>query len=145
MKPTIDIKGILIGSAALLGVIIVLVVVIIVLKRRQKVQTAVLPQQTDWGKTLTDDESAEIKRIADALYKDMKGLNIFSRNHAIYAEYNMTNDRVFVGVANYFAQVYGNGESLAQWMKDESYSWLSYETQGAVNAIIQRLAQFGIN
>ncbi len=145
MKKASDIQGILIGSAVLLAVIIILVIVVVVLVRKKKAQTTVLPQQTNWGKTLTDEESDTIKRIADALYEDMKGLNVFNRNEAIYVEYNNSNDRIFVGVANYFAQVYGNGESLAQWMKDEVYSWTSLATSGLTDGIIARLATFGIN
>lgn len=138
-------KHILIGGAVVLALIVALVVVIIILSRRKKAQTVVLPQQTDWGKTLTNEESATVKRIADALYDDMKGLNIFSRNEAIYTEYNNTNDRIFVAVANYFAEVYGKGETLAQWIKSEMYSWSSFKTSGLADGIIARLASLGIN
>ena len=144
MKRTIDIKGILIGSAVLVTVIAVLIIVVIILNRKRKAEIAVLPQETDWGKTLTESESAIIERIAKGLYDEMKGLNWFSRNKAIYDEYNATSDRIFVGVANYFAQVYGNGENLAQWMKSEVYSWASIQTDGVAQAIINRLAQHGI-
>lgn len=145
MKELLKIKGVLIGSAVVLVVLMVLIIVIVVLARKKKVDTIPLPSETDWGRTLTESESATIKRIADGLYNDMKGLNVFKRNYDIYVEYNNTNDKIFVGVANYFAQTYGNGESLAQWMKDEAYSWTSYQTDGLADAIIARLAQHGIN
>lgn len=138
-------KHLLIGSTIVLIVIAVLVAAIVLLARKKKAQTTILPQQTDWGKSLTDEEAATVKRIADTLYEDMKGINLFRRNNAIYTEYNNTNDRIFVGVANYFAEVYGNGESLAQWLKDENYSWLSFQTAGLTDGIIARLATFGIN
>lgn len=141
---TTDIKGILIGSAAVLAVVIVLVVVIVVLVRRRKAETAVLPQETDWGKTLTDTESANIKRIADALYKDLKGI-AWLRNSDLYVEYAQTSDRVFVGVANYFAQTYGNGESLYQWL-DSEWWWLSGTriTDGLIDSIKMRLKSFNL-
>lgn len=145
MKELSKIKGILIGSVVVLVVLIVLIIVIVVLARKKKASTIPLPSETDWGRALTESESATIKRIADGLYNDMKGLNVFKRNYDIYVEYNNTNDKIFVGVANYFAQTYGNGESLAQWMKDEAYSWTSYQTDGLADAIIARLAQHGIN
>ena len=145
MKELLKIKGVLIGSAVVLVVLMVLIIVIVVLARKKKSETVPLPSETDWGRALTESESATIKRIADGLYNDMKGLNVFKRNYDIYVEYNNTNDRIFVGVANYFAQTYGNGESLAQWMKDEAYSWTSYQTDGLADAIIARLAQHGIN
>lgn len=145
MKRIIDIKGILIGSAVLITVVAVLIIVIVILNRKRKAETTALPQETDWGRTLTENESATIERIAKGLYDEMKGLNWLSRNKAIYDEYNATNDRIFVGVANYFAQAYGNGENLAQWMKNEVYSWSSFQTDGVAQAIINRLAQHGIN
>ncbi|MBO5817548.1 MAG: hypothetical protein J6R26_06365 [Paludibacteraceae bacterium] len=145
MKELLKIKGVLIGSAVVLVVLMVLVIVIVVLARKKKIETVPLPSETDWGRALTESESATIKRIADGLYNDMKGLNVFKRNYDIYVEYNNANDKIFVGVANYFAQTYGNGESLAQWMKDEAYSWTSYQTDGLADAIIARLAQHGIN
>ena len=145
MKELLKIKGVLIGSAVVLVVLMVLIIVIVVLARKKKIETVPLPSETDWGRALTESESATIKRIADGLYNDMKGLNVFKRNSDIYVEYNNANDKIFVGVANYFAQTYGNGESLAQWMKDEAYSWTSYQTDGLADAIIARLAQHGIN
>ena len=145
MKELLKIKGVLIGSAVVLVVLMVLVIVIVVLARKKKIETVPLPSETDWGRALTESESATIKRIADGLYNDMKGLNVFKRNYDIYVEYNNANDKIFVGVANYFAQTYGNGESLAQWIKDEAYSWTSYQTDGLADAIIARLAQHGIN
>lgn len=145
MKELLKIKGVLIGSAVAMVVLMVLIIVIVVLARKKKTETVPLPSETDWGRALTESESATIKRIADGLYNDMKGLNVFKRNYDIYVEYNNANDKIFVGVANYFAQAYGNGESLAQWMKDEVYSWISYQTDGLADAIIARLAQHGIN
>ena len=145
MKELLKIKGVLIGSAVVLVILMVLIIVIVVLARKKKIETVPLPSETDWGRALTESESATIKRIADGLYNDMKGLNVFKRNYDIYVEYNNANDKIFVGVANYFAQTYGNGESLAQWMKDEVYSWTSYQTDGLADAIIARLAQHGIN
>lgn len=139
------VKGIIISSAVVIGIITVLIIVIVILSRKKQAESVPLPAETDWGKALSDSESSTIKKIADALYEDMNGLNIFNRNHAIYVEYNNTSDRIFVGVANYFAQVYGDGETLAEWIKGEGYSWLSYQTEGVADAIIARLAQHGIN
>ena len=101
-----------------------------------------MPQETDWGQTLTDVESSDIKRIADALYADMKGLNVIERNSNIYVEYAQTDDRIFVGVANYFADQHG--ESLASWIKGEVFSWYSWELQGVADTILNRLATHGI-
>lgn len=140
-----NVKGILIGSAVMLGVIGILIIVIIVLRKRGKsVAPAVLPKQTNWGSTLTDAESAQIKRLADALYQDLKGI-AWNRNENVYIEYAQTSDRVFVGVANYFAEQYGDGETLYDWIDSEW--WLltgKYKTGGVIDSIKMRLLSFNL-
>lgn len=145
IKSFINYKNILISGAIITAVIIILVIVIIVLAKKKKASTVKLPKDTIWGASLTDEESAIVVRIADGLYKDMKGLNVFSRNYQIYQEYSTTSDKIFVAVANYFAEAYGDGENLAQWIKGEVYSWTSFQTDGLADAILARLAKFGIN
>ena len=148
MNTTKDIKGILIGSSVLLAVvsIIAIIVYFIVRKNKKTTTTVQLPNQTDWGQSLTADESNDIKRIADELYNDLKGINfIWMRNPKIYQEYSTVSDRVFIGVANYFAEHYGNGESLTQWLKDESFSTYTYQLKGITDSIIKRLEQNGIH
>ncbi len=130
-------KNLVIGGAVLL-LIVVLVIVIVVIARKKKIEKVPLPQETDWGRTLTDVEEAQVIRLTDELYEDMKGWNIWGHNESVYTEYSKTTDRVFVAVANHFGEKYGNGESLAQWMKDEAYAFNSL-----TDAIISRLAKFG--
>lgn len=143
-----SLKTTVITISIIVVILIALIITLYFVGRKQGKKAATegnkgkLPQETDWGNTLTDVEGAEIKRIAEALYADMKGVNMFTRNSSIYYEYNRSSDRVFVGVANYFADQYG--ESLAKWMDDESYSWLSFELQGVVDSILARLATHGI-
>ena len=132
-------KDIMIGSAIILGVIAVFVIVIVLVKKFAKVQEVALPKDTNWGRALTDVEEAQVIRLADALYSDMNGWNIFGHERSIYQEYAMTTDKVFVATANYFASKYGNGENLAQWLKDESFAFSSL-----TDSIISRLQKFGI-
>ena len=134
----------LIISATVLIIVVILVIVIVTMIKRRRQATVALPQDTDWGRSLTDVEASDVQRIASALYQDMKGANVFSRNVDIYTEYAATSDRVFVGVANYFAEKYGDGENLAQWMDSEYYGWTSIECKGKVQAIMSRLASHGI-
>ena len=131
-------KTIIIGSAVLVAVVLVIVVVSIVSNNR-KVALVKMPKDTDWGRELTDVESEKVVRIADALYNDMSGWNIMGHNKYIYQEYNSVSDKVFVGVANYFAEKYGKGDNLAKWIKDEAFAWSSL-----TDSIINRLATFGI-
>lgn len=135
----IDTKGILIGSAVVLGVIAVFVIVIVCIKKFSKVKNVPLPKDTNWGRTLTEVESNDVVRIADALHKDMSGWNIWGHDQRVYQEYSMTTDKVFVAVANYFAEKYGNGENLAQWIADEAFAF-----SALTDSIISRLQHFGI-
>lgn len=137
-------KGFLIGGLVVAVVIIILIIVIVILAKKKQAKTVKLPKETSWGSSLTDEENSTVVHITEELYKDMKGLNIFSRNHQIYYEYSVTSDKIFVAVANYFAEKYGNGKNLAHWMKGEYYSWLSLQTDGLVDGILMRLAKFGI-
>lgn len=109
-------------------------------RKSAKAQTVDLPEATDWGASLTASESADIERLAKALHDDMDGLNL-SHDGNIYTEYAATTDRVFVGVANYFAEKYGAGENLAQWIAGETFAAAKLVT---ANQIRERLAKFGI-
>ncbi len=106
--------------------------------------TGKLPMQTTWGNGLTESESLQIQQFAEALYQDMKGLNWWSRNIGLYAQYLGTPDRIFVGTANYFYDNYGNGENLATWINDEVFSWNSFGMSEEIDAILSRLAKHGI-
>lgn len=109
-------------------------------RKSQKAETVGLPSETDWGESLSASESADIERLAKALHDDMDGLNL-SHDGNIYTEYAATTDRVFVGVANYFAEKYGAGENLAQWIAGETFAAAKLVT---ANQIRERLAKFGI-
>ncbi len=105
-------------------IIIVTVIVIAVIiyfvgkKKGKEYKKVALPEDT--MKNLTSNESEIIEHLANALYKDMKGLN-FTRDMATWDEYLATSERVFLGTYNYFNQKFGNGETLYQWLKDESF------------------------
>lgn len=103
-----------------------------------------MPSQTDYGQSLTQLETQEIIRHADALYKDMNGLNLLPRDASVYTEYLASSDRVFVGTANYFYDNYGRGENLAQWIDSEAYWFTNSNLKETINSIQGRLAKFGI-
>ena len=132
-------KDIMIGSAVILGIVAVFVIVMVLIKKFTKVQDVELPKDTDWGRTLTDVEQDQVMRLADALHFDMNGWNIWGHDRSIYQEYSMTTDKVFVATANYFASKYGDGENLAQWLKDEAFAF-----SALTDSIISRLQKFGI-
>ncbi|GEM_PF-2897744 len=103
------------------------------------------PDTTDWGKSLTKEESEAAQNHAKALYNDMKGWFMATHNPDVYTDYLATSDRVFVATANYFKDNYGDGENLAQWVDGEHFFWSDfYKTSEVVAKIIKRLEKFGI-
>lgn len=137
---------------AAIGLAVVVVIIIIVYfvgkKQGKQLSTSgnkgLLPSQTDYGQSLTQLETQEIIRHADALYKDMNGLNLLPRDASVYTEYLASSDRVFVGTANYFYDNYGRGENLAQWIDSEAYWFTNSNLKETINSIQGRLAKFGI-
>ena len=134
-------KHTLLVGSAILGAVLLIALVIYFIVRKKDAETVVLPKETDWGRTLTDFQSDQIARLAKLLYEDMKGWNAWGHSSHVYEEYAATDDVIFVGVANYFAEKYGKGENLAKWLDDEQFFTLS----STVDAIKSRLASFNIN
>lgn len=133
-----------------LAVIVVIIIIVYFVGKKQGKQLStsgnkgLLPSQTDYGQSLTQLETQEIIRHADALYKDMNGLNLLPRDASVYTEYLATSDRVFVGTANYFYDNYGRGDNLAQWIDSEAYWFTNSNLKETINSIQGRLAKFGI-
>lgn len=133
-----------------LAVVVVIIIIVYFVGKKQGKQLSssgnkgLLPSQTDYGQSLTQLETQEIIRHADALYKDMNGLNLLPRDASVYTEYLASSDRVFVGTANYFYDNYGRGENLAQWIDSEAYWFTNSNLKETINSIQGRLAKFGI-
>lgn len=140
-----NLKVYLISTGILLIVIVVVAIYFYQSGKNKYDKSVEMPEKTDWGKTLTTEEANEIKRHAAALYKDMKGLNLMPRKPEVYVDYLATSDRVFVGTANFFVKNYGEGETLAQWIKDENYTATNFnELTATIDAILARLNKHGI-
>ncbi len=137
-------KKYIIISASIIVVIVAVALIFYFKGKKTGNNIATLPGQTQWGKDLTDQESTEIKQHAQNLYKDMKGLNFMPRDASVYTSYLASSDRVFVGAANYFAENYGAGENLADWIDSESYTATNIGLQTTIDSIITKLAKFGI-
>ncbi len=100
-----------------------------------------VPNETDWGKELSNTESVDIQFHARRLYDDMNGLNV-TRDISVYSSYLATTDRIFVGTANYFFENYGDGENLATWIDDENFYLTSLSTgEDVKKSILDRLAE----
>lgn len=132
-------KVMIAGIITLVVIAVIILVVVLIIKRQKAVKSVPLPSETNWGQSLTINEQADIIRISDGLYQEMKGVAIFGHNMDIYKEYLNTSDRVFVGVANYFYEKYGGGKNLANWIKEEVFI-----VNSIPNAILARLLKFNI-
>lgn len=138
-----SLKTTVITISIIVVILIALIITLYFVGRKQGKKSATegtkgkLPNETDWGQTLTEVENQDIKRITKALYEDMKGWNITGHDKTIYEEYLTVDDRTFVGVANYFADQYG--ESLASWINDEAFTF-----HNVTDSILSRLASYGI-
>lgn len=64
----------------------------------------------------------EIKRIANDLYDDMKGFNIWGHKQAPYDQANLLNDQDIIKLYNTFNAMYQkeSGETLTSWLSNEN-------------------------
>lgn len=134
-------KTIVLTLGTLIGLLAIVLVIYFIVKKSKDAGTVLLPNETDWGKSLTDSQSDNVARIAKGLYEDINGFNGWGHTSSIYEEYAACDDVVFVGVANYFAERYGKGANLAKWLDDEVF----FSLTSTVDSIKSRLANFGIN
>ena len=138
-----SLKTTVITISIIIVILIALIITLYFVGRKQGKKAATegnrgkLPQETDWGQTLTEVENSDIKRLTLAIYDDLKGWNILGHNRLVYKEYLLADDRTFVGVANYFADQYG--ENLAKWIDDDKFTFSEI-----TDAILARLAKHGI-
>lgn len=121
-----------------LAVIVVVIIIVYFVGKKQGKQLSssgnkgLLPSQTDYGQSLTQLETQEIIRHADALYKDMNGLNLLPRDASVYTEYLATSDRVFVGTANAVAK--SDITALGIPAQDTTYSAATASKAGLMSA-----------
>lgn len=78
-----------------------------------------LPKDKDWGKSLSEEDSQLVRRIAAGLHEDMDGLNVFTRKIDRWEEYQELNDELFIAVYNDFNEAYGEGDTLREWVESE--------------------------
>lgn len=121
------------------GFVLLVIVVIVVYNYIMKHKPAKLPHETDWGRDLTKEESATISRITVELYNDMDGWNLSGHDNKIYKETASLNERLLVGVGNFFRDKYK--ESLIEWLKGENFFG---EADEFSKIIIARLSTLGV-
>jgi hypothetical protein len=131
------------------GIAVVVIVVVIYLWGKSvgaKVNTTTLPNDTAWGKTLTQAESAQVAALADSLYNDMKGVNAWpfaQHENKPYEDLSGLSDTLLVAVSNQFSTRYG--DTLVSWLEAEYFSASSIELAGVVSIVVARLKKLTNN
>lgn len=131
-----------------LAIIIVVGIIYYIGRRSGKLNPATLPQDKP-NSPLTEAEKTYTTTLAQKLYADMKGVNIwFNRNLAPHQEFLQLSDKLFVAVYNKFNQLYhtSSNETLTQWYQNED----SYIVAGTMTfvtlkkAILDRLSRLSL-
>lgn len=133
-----------ITSIGIVRTIIIMVVLAVIVwlmffrKEKPKPTTKPVPHDApeEEGGTSQDMTSAEVERIATALYNEIEGVNAWTRKLAPYKDFSNLSDSNMVRVYNYYNQHYQSkhSETLYQAMKNENYyfgggfSWFDRET-----------------
>lgn len=84
-----------------------------------------LPKDTDWGASLTEAESQDVRRVTRELHDDMDNywiaIGLSSRNDQVYIDLAKMSDKKFTAVYNDFNDQYLAEESgtLKKWIVDE--------------------------
>jgi hypothetical protein len=82
-----------------------------------------LPEEIKGNEDATGTELDKGASLAERLYNDMKGANVMGHDGALWDEFCIADDRTITVTYNTFNQKYGGGETLYQWMDNES--WLT--------------------
>ena len=119
-------KYIIIG----ISVLLFLVILSYIFYRKGKKQVTLqslpgeLPGNPGSG-NVTGASNDEIKRIANALYADMKGFNLTGHNYEPYNQAVLLNDTDLIKLYNTYNKLYQveSGETLTQWIANEQYTY----------------------
>lgn len=108
-------------------VLVVFIIIGIWFYRKGKKQTTIAPLPLDnpdannaYGVSFS-----ELLQIADAMHKDMDGLNLLGHDVTPYEKYAALSDTDFVKVYNVYNEKYQkeSGETLKEWIESESYAF----------------------
>jgi hypothetical protein len=103
---------------------------------------APLPNTSNVGVTLTDEQRAQVRSMSQRLHEEMSGLNVF-KDVVLWQEYMGMGDPMFIAVYNDFGNLYyaeGNG-TLRQWVADEAPWWNDFAGR---DDILDRFARLNL-
>ncbi len=90
-----------------------------------------------------EDLNNRAKNLAARLYAEMKGLNFFWRDFTPYKDLLAADEALFQATYNEFNVLYGDGETLRQWLVDESAVGVN-EFDVLRSAIFTKMTQYGL-
>lgn len=131
---------------------IVLIIVVYYVFIKKKGTTIKPPKDTAIVGDLDETTIAELTALAKALFDDMNGWNVsifgfgYPHEFDLYNKTSLLSDTELVALSNIFNVNYETklNETFYQMLKDEDFSWESFEMQGRVNAILDRLQSLGV-
>ena len=105
------------------------------------------------GGNLLPEQVTMLTNLSQNLYNDMNGANISifgignAHNIDLYKKTATLSDTELVALSNIFNYNYqeDSGETFLQWLEDENFSWESFEDEGLVNSIIDRLIEKNVS
>ena len=136
---------IILVSVVVLVIIIVLYMTYRAGKKASSTSQAKAPSDVV-GTSLTDEEAQYLDALAVSLYNDMNGVN-WNWNGNIYDEVSLLSDSKLVALSNIFNFKFekDSGETLLQWLENESFNWNSFSLDTKVQTIKNRLRNLGVS
>ena len=134
----------------IIGAIVLIIIVYYFLTKNKNVIRP--PKDTGIVGDLSDEKIQEITALARNLFDDMNGWNVsifglgYPHDFNLYNKTSMLSNTELVALSNIFNLTYESklNQTFYQVLKDEDFSWESFEMQGKVNAILDRLESLGV-
>lgn len=134
-----------------IAIIIVLIVLFSYFYQKGKSQTPLqylpgeLPGNPGSG-NIGGASNDEIKNLSQALYTDMKGLNIFGHNFEPYRNALLLNDTDLIKLYNSFNASYfqQSGETFVQWLTNEEFGSFATPESNVPKILLTRLNKLNL-
>lgn len=143
-------KGINIDVTKIVIIVVILIVVIAIIygvyrwgKSKTEPSIKDLPKKVTGG--LTKVEIEDLSALAKNLHSDMEGLS-FTNDEKLYYKASVLTDRMLIGLSNVFNSYYevNSGQSLLQWLKNESFTSMFNDIDVYADTIEMRLVDLGL-
>ena len=129
----------------MISIVVVLLIAIIVLifqltkKKRAKIVIAPIDSKIVSNNDISEEESKRCLVMAQRLYDDMSGFNLWGHDNDVYRDFDQMSDRELSIVYACFNENFGDGESLTQWLINEKF-----RISNLTDSIILRLQKLNL-